>query len=148
MNELEEYKMLPEIVEVTNTYLQTNNIYETAQILEIEPEKVTYYLNKPEAKRYIDNVFLDQGYLNRHKLMSKMSEIIEKKFEELDEAEIGSSKDIADLIFMMHRMRKDYASESIPQQQATVNKTQINVGGNVDFGSNYNTLLERIVGAK
>jgi len=147
MNELvsseDNYKMSPEILEVANVYLQTNSIHDTALALDIPTEKVNYYINKPEAKRYIDNVFLDQGYLNRHKLIDKMSEIIDKKLEELDEAEMGSTKDIADLLQIMHKMRMDYAKEAAPEKEAG-NSTNININGNAGFGTNYNDLLGRI----
>jgi hypothetical protein len=64
----EEYKMSPEMVTVVTSYLETNDTAETARALQIPREKVTYYLNKPEAKRFIDTIFLEQGYLNRSRM--------------------------------------------------------------------------------
>lgn len=138
------YKMSPEILEVTNVYLQTNSVTETAEQLSIPREKVTYYIGRPESKRYIDNIFLDQGYLNRGKLMDAMSGIIDKKLEELEEAELGSNKDIADLLMMMHKMRKDYEDFTKP----TATQTKIEVNGNAGFGTNYNELLSKIAGGE
>lgn len=140
-NPTEAYKMSPELLEVTTRYLETSSIEETAASLEISREKVIHYLNKKESKRFIDNVFLDQGYLNKHKLQGAMQSIIDKKIEELDEAELGSNKDIADLLMMSLKMREAFMKETVQEGPKVQNNTQIIAR---DFGANYNNLLDKL----
>ena len=58
-------------------------------------------------KNYIDTVFLDTGYRNRFKIASTLDNIIEQKLEEAEESQIYTSKDLADLLQMAHKMRMD-----------------------------------------
>lgn len=146
INPEEEYRMSPEMLEVTTTYLETCDIDQTAEMLGIDRERVTYYLNKPEAKRFVDTVFLDQGYLNRHKLQAAFTKIIDMKLEELDEAELGSSKDIADLLMMVHKISMDTRKEINEALKPSAPTTQINQQFNGQFGENYNSLLEKLIG--
>ena len=82
LNPEDTYNMSPEALAVANNYLETNDVGDTARALSIPREKVTYYLNKREVKKYIDTIFLEQGYLNRGKLADAVTRIIEKKLEE------------------------------------------------------------------
>lgn len=149
MNPEEEYKMSPEMLEITTTYLECADIDTTAEMLGIDRERVSYYLNKPEAKRFVDTVFLDQGYLNRHKLQAAFTKIIDLKLEELDDAEMGSNKDIADLLMMMHKIgtdtRKEIAEASKPSAPTNQTNVQFNNG---QFGDNYNSLLGKLMDDK
>lgn len=145
MNPDEEWKLSPEMLAVAESYLTTTDVRLTAQDLGIPKEKVTYYLNKPECKRFIDAIFLEQGYLNRHRLQDIMSEVMELKLEEMRESEMGSNKDIADLVMMLHKMRMDEVKTTQvtggPSSQTNV---QINAGN--DFGGiNYNSLLQKLI---
>jgi hypothetical protein len=146
----QDWKMSPEMQAVAESYLVTTDIKLTAQELGIPKEKVTYYLNKPECKRFIDTIFLEQGYLNRHRLQDIMSEVMEIKLEEMRDSEMGSNKDIADLVMILHKMRMDemkVSSESGARAPTTQNNVQIN-GGAGFGGDNYNNLMDRIFKAK
>ena len=149
MNPEEEYRMSPEMVEVATTYLECSDIDVTAELLGVDREKVVYYLNKPEAKRFVDTVFLDQGYLNRHKLQAAFTKMIDLKLEELDEAELGSNKDIADLLMMVHKISMDTRKEISDAEKLESSqqiKTQTNVQINNPMGENYTQLLEKLIG--
>jgi len=144
MNPDEEWQMSPEMLAVAESYIATTDIRLTAQELNIPKEKVSYYLNRPECKRFIDTIFLEQGYLNRHRLQDILSNVIEKKLEEMEESELGSSKDIADLILLAHKMRMD----EIKTTQVTTgprNQTNVQINNGPGFGDNYNSLLEKLV---
>lgn len=141
-----EYRMSPEMVEVTTTYLECTDIDTTADMLGIDREKVVYYLNKPEAKRFVDTVFLDQGYLNRHKLQAAFTKMIDLKLEELDDAEMGSNKDIADLLMMVHKISMDTRKEIMEAEKINMPTNQTNVQINGQFGENYNELLGKLIG--
>jgi hypothetical protein len=142
-----EWKMSPEIMEVLDSYLITTDATLTAQSLGIDREKVIYYLNKPEAKRFIDQIYMEQGYLNRHRLQDILGEVMELKLEEIRESEIGTKKDILDIIALAHKIRSDEAKIATPEANTPRNQTnvQINSGG---FGDNYNSLLEKIMSVK
>jgi len=147
----ESFNMAPEVLTVANSYLTTNDIGATANALMIPRERVVQTLNKREVKRYIDTIFMEQGYFNRGKIADAMSSIIEKKLEELEEAEMSSTKDIADLLQMAHKMRMDEikVQQAENKENPTVVKNQTNVQNNFsnEMGENYNGLLAKLVNA-
>ena len=139
--------MLPENLEIANTYLTTMSHEDTARQLGIALPVVESALNNKEIKRYIDNVFLQQGYINRFKLQATLSSLIDKKLAELSEAEIGSSKDIADLLMMAHKVRMDELKHQTDTDKLSTaaptiqnNFQQVN-----NYGQNYNDLLNKIL---
>ena len=145
MNPDEEWKMSPEMQEVAESYLRTTDVNLTAQDLGIPKEKVVYYLNKPDCKRFIDTIYLEQGYLNRHRLQDIMSEVMELKLEEMRESEMGSNKDIADLVMMLHKMRMDEEKVSGAAPGSPTTQTNVQINNGAGFGDNYNALLEKLV---
>lgn len=139
----------PEGLEVANCYLQLQNLKEVAEALEISPELVASQLNRREVKTYIDGVFRDMGFNNRFKMRKAMDVLISKKFQELDEAGVGSSKDIADLLALSHKMTMEQLDREIQLEKVRGSniKSQVNVqindgGGNA---SNYGSLLEKLM---
>jgi hypothetical protein len=143
MQELAEYKMNPETMEVATAYVELNDIDLVARTLSMTREEVTYYLNKAEVKRFLNTIFLEQGYLNRGKIQLAMSNIIEKKLEELEESEMGSNKDIAELLMMAHKMRMDEINTISKSDAPSIGK-QTNVQINAGFGENYTDLLSKL----
>jgi 16S rRNA G966 N2-methylase RsmD len=142
-------KIAPEALAVAEKYLSSMNIQETALALQISEEEVTSYLSKREVKRYVDSVFLDVGYRNRFKLAATLDQIIDQKLEELDESEMGSNKDIADLLALAHKMRMDEIkaqTELVKAEQSQI-KTQTNVQINeTPFGTgNYGELMQKLL---
>jgi hypothetical protein len=119
----------PESLEIANTYLQCQDINETAAILKIPAEQVAGFLAKTDVKNYITSVYLDSGYRNRFKLGAVLDKIIDKKLLELEEADVGSSKDILDILAMAHKMRMDEMDKEIQLEKArTANpKKQTNI---------------------
>ena len=138
----------PENLDVANTYLQTQSIQQTANILDVATDMVSQILSRREVRAYIDNVFMDIGFNNRFRMRSAMDALIQKKFQELEEAEVGSGKDIADLLALSHKMSMDVLDRQLQLEklkEANL-KSQVNVQLN-DFGSGskYNTLLEKLM---
>lgn len=140
----------PEALEIANTYLQCQNLNKTAQDLGLTPDMVSEILDRREVRAYIDNVFLDMGFNNRFLMREVMDTIIRKKLQELDEAEIGSSKDIMDILALSHKMTMDALDRQIqlekirnPQVKTQTN-VQINeLGGD---GTKYGALLQKLIG--
>ena len=153
MNQLakvEEAHISPEGLEIANTYLKTTSVKDTASALALPEDQVSRYLNQREVKKYIDTVFLDVGYRNRFRLADTLDDIIEKKLEELDEAELTSNKDIADLLQMAHKMRMDEIkaqTDMAKAEQATIkNQTNVQINDNSNFGEgNYGELMKKLL---
>jgi hypothetical protein len=134
----------PEGLELANAYLTFGSLKEAASSLAIAPEKAAEILDRREVRSYIDQVYLDMGYRNRFRLGNLLDEIIDKKFEEAQESDMYTSKDLVDLISLAHKMRQD---ELKMQQQQTTIKNQTNVQINeTPFGQgNYGKLMEKLL---
>lgn len=139
----------PEALEVANCYLQNQDIVKTADDLGIPVELVTQFLAKREVRMYVDNVFMNLGFNNRFKLRRAMDAIISKKFAELDEAGVGSNKDISELLALSHKMSmeqmdKEIQLKKLDAEKGNGPKSQVNVQIN-ENGSNYGSLIERLI---
>jgi len=147
MNEIIPIK--PEELEIAQTYLTCQSISETARMLGIDDSQVSQYLRKPEVKNYLDSMYLTAGYRNRFKIAEAMDDIIEKKLSEMVESGMGSTKDIADLLGLAHKMRMEEIKAMTDHEKAknTAPKVQTNVQINESpFGSgNYGKLLENLL---
>lgn len=147
---IEDAHISPEGLSIANTYLKTTSVKATSKLLKIPEDTVTQYLSQREVKKYVDTVFLDLGYRNRFKLAATLDEIIERKLEELDEAEMTSNKDIADLLQMAHKMRMDEmkaTADQVKAEQAVVkNQTNVQINDNSSFGEgNYGELMKKLL---
>jgi hypothetical protein len=145
----ETVRISPEALEVANAYLQLNDARAVAQELELDPEVVTSLLAKREVKSYIDSVFFDSGYNNRFLMRRAMDALIKQKFSELEESQTGSTKDIAELLQMSHKMSMDLMDREIQlakAQQAVGPQKQVNVQINDALdGSKYSQLVQRLI---
>jgi hypothetical protein len=145
----ETVRISPEALEVANAYLQLNDARAVAQELDLDPEVVTNLLAKREVKAYIDSVFFDSGYNNRFLMRRAMDALIKQKFSELEESQTGSTKDIAELLQMSHKMSMDLMDREIQlakAQQATGPQKQVNVQINDALdGSKYSQLVQRLI---
>lgn len=143
----------PEHLEVANCYLQLCDSKRVADALDIPLDAVIDTLKVPAVKRYIDHVFMETGFNNRHLLRSAMDQVIRQKFQELEEAGSGSTKDIADLLALSHKMSMEQLHlqlelEKLKQKDASI-KNQVNVQineGIVGDNSRYGDLINRLLG--
>ena len=141
---IEQHQVAPEDLEVLNVYLQTTDLEMTVKETGLPKDQVIAIINKREVKQVIDTVFLEHGYMNRFRLKDILGEIIESKLEEAREAEEYTSKDLVDIIALMHKMGQD--EKKLQNDRDKINKptNQTNVQIN-DYGQNYGSLLERIL---
>ena len=143
----ETVRISPEALEVANAYLQLNDARAVAQELDLDPEVVTNLLARREVKTYIDSVFFDSGYNNRFLMRRAMDALIKQKFSELEESQTGSTKDIAELLQMSHKMSMDLLDREIAlakAQQTTAPQKQVNVQINEGLdGSKYSQLVQK-----
>ncbi len=142
-------KISPEGLEIANAYLQYGSIPSVSTQLGVAENIISEMLNRREVKQYIDTVYLDTGYRNRFKLADTLDTLIEKKMEEAEESEIYTSKDLADLLQMAHKMRIDEmkAQTELEKAKATNIKNQTNIQVNDGgFGQgNYGKLMEKLL---
>lgn len=141
-------EIAPEALEVANCYLQLQDLRAVAQELDLSQDVVHQLLRQREVRAYIDHVFMDVGFNNRFKMRSAMDALIKQKFQDLEESQTGSSKDIADLLALSHKMRmeeldRELALEKLRRGDAP--KTQTNIQINDSGGANYNQLLNRLL---
>jgi predicted transcriptional regulator len=138
----------PEGLEIANCYLTTQDIQKTADSLGVPTDIVSQYLAKREIKAYIDSIFLDYGFNNRFRIRNIMDGIINKKLEEMEEADIGSSKDISELLALSHKMTMEILDRQIKLEevkQKNIIKNQTNIQFNESGGgSNYQALLDKL----
>ena len=141
MNKL---KITPESLNIAEVYLSTLDIDKTADALDVSRVRVAEVLKEKEVKTFLDTVYQEVGYRNKHKLGKLMDDLIDKKLEELEDADISSSKDITELLALQHKMtieNKRLDIELIKAQNAGPS-TQINLQTN-----NYDSLVDRILKA-
>ena len=136
----------PEALEVANCYLQEQDTTKVALILGTSPELVAQILARREVKAYVDQVFFDMGFNNRFKMRKAMDAIISKKFQELDEAGVGSGKDILEILALSHKMTMETLDKQLQLEKLRESnvRTQTNIQIN-DGGSNYSNLIERLI---
>ena len=145
----ETLKISPEALEIANCYLQLQDARQVAHELSIDPELVTTTLARKEVRGYIDQVFFDTGYNNRFLMRQAMDAIIKQKFQELDEAGVGSSKDIAELLALSHKMSMDLLDREIQLEKIRQGnpgpQRQVNVQINDSDGTKYGQLIHKLI---
>lgn len=152
-NPAEALTISPEGLEVANTYLELQDIVKTADRLGIDSSKVSAYLRRNDIKAYIDHVFSNLGYNSNFRMRAIMDTVIEKKLQEMEEADIGSSKDITEILALSHKMAIEILDRQIKlaalQEKQQVIKTQTNVQINSGSGNgtNYDALLSKLIDA-
>lgn len=140
----------PEALEVANCYLQTQDCRQVADELQMPVEIVTQFLQRREVKSYIDTVFMDLGFNNRIKMRRAMDALIQQKFQQMEEAGVGSNKDIADLLALSHKMAMEHLDKQIQLEKIRVGevKTQTNIQINnegITDSSKYGQLIAKLL---
>ena len=133
-------KIAPENLEVANAYLSTGDVLQAATALQITPDEIYHVLEKQEVKRYIDAVYLDQGYRNRFRLAEVLDRALEKKLEDAEETGIYTNKDLLDIVQLIHKISVDHSKTS--EKPTVQNNTQINAYGDGQYGK----LMEALLG--
>jgi len=140
----------PEGLEIANSYLQYGNIRAVCEYLQVPEQRVVDALNTREVKKYIDTVYLDMGYRNKNNIGSLLDEMIASKLEEAQESGVYSSKDLADLLQMAHKMRIDEikAQTDLAKAEGSTikNQTNVQINESVPFGQgNYGKLMDKLL---
>lgn len=137
----------PEGAEIANTYLENAcSIKATSEILGIPTHTISAALHDPMVRNYVTGVLRETGYRHMETILNKLDEVIEIKWEELQEAEVGSNKDIADLLQIAHKMRMDMSrllqADTAKSGPTNQKNTQVNVFGEGKYGALIEKLLK------
>jgi hypothetical protein len=128
----------PEGAKIANSYLANAcSVTATSHQLGIPTHEISAVLHEPLIKSYVNGILRETGYQHMAKLAQKLDDLIDLKWEEIEEAEIGSNKDIADLINMAHKMRLDMSKllqADTPTGPSNQKNTQVNVFGDGSYG--------------
>lgn len=146
----ETLQLSPESLEVANCYLQLANIQQVASEMQLPVEYVTNILRRPEVRSYVNLIFADSGFNNRVTMRRAMDALLQQKFAELEQAQTGSNKDIADLLALSHKMSMDLLDREIAlaklQQGQDNIRNQVNVQINEGLGaSKYASLINKLL---
>jgi len=99
-------KLSPEGLKVAEAYIMSGgDIEKTSKELGLPVADLQSELNKREIKEYVDRIYHEAGFRNRFKMARVMDELIAKKLEEMDDTDMGSSKDILDLLQTQHAIK-------------------------------------------
>lgn len=139
----------PEGLEVATVYLEEGqDSMAVANRLNLPIEEVDRLLNKREVKNFIDRVFNETGFRNKHRMAELMDAIIAKKLEEMDDTGLGSQADILDILKLAHNMKMKEMEMEIKMLQAKTSQPAIQVNTQINGGGDqYNKLLEKILNA-
>lgn len=138
----------PEGLEVAEQYLLYNDVSIVAREMNLTTFEVSDVLETREVKKYIDTMYLESGYRNRNNIASALDSLIDAKMLEMEESEMGSNKDIAELLKMAHDMRmQEMAAMAKLNASTPTNQTNVQIL-NSEGGMNYNALLGKIMGVK
>lgn len=148
----EALQISPEALEVANAYLELQKIDEVANALDLPVDIVTGYLDRKDVRAYINQVFFNLGFNNRFKLRGLMDTLIQTKLQEMDEAGVGSSKDITELIELSAKLTLQFMDKEIELRKLDIKanapgvRTQTNIQINdAGGGSKYEQLMNKIL---
>jgi hypothetical protein len=133
----------PEWLEVANSYLITRSAQATAEHLAVPLHTVIECLARKDVRDYLNQIYLDTGYRNRDRLGQVLDKMIDAKLEEAEETGIYTSKDLLEIIALVHKMRM----EELKNAPVEI-KQQTNVQINDASGTNYSKLMETLLASK
>lgn len=136
----ETFRLNPEALEFVQTYLSCLDVDQTAESLGIKRETAVDLLKQKEVQRFMDTIFMEQGYMNRFKLSGILEKVIDSKLEEAEETGVYSGKDLIDILTLMHKIQMDHAK--VHREQAPSKQTNVQVN---NYGDNLGGLIDRIV---
>ena len=93
---LETPKLDPVLLAIANDYLDGRDLDKISEEYGVTQDRVAAVLEKDDVKKYIDNVYVTQGYLNRVRRMKLVNQVIEQKVQDALESGVWSNRDLLD----------------------------------------------------
>jgi RecG-like helicase len=119
---LETPKLDPVLLSIANDYLDGRDVSQIAEDYGVSEDRVAAVLDKDDVKKYIDNVYVTQGYLNRIRRMKLVNQVIEQKVQDALESGVWSKRDLLD--WMKHL--NDLEETAKPKKQSPQVAIQVN----------------------
>ncbi len=119
---LETPKLDPVLLSIANDYLDGRDVAQIAEDYGVSEDRVAAVLDKDDVKKYIDNVYVTQGYLNRIRRMKLVNQVIEQKVQDALESGVWSKRDLLD--WMKHL--NDLEETAKPKKQSPQVAIQVN----------------------
>lgn len=128
---LEAPEVDPKHLILANELLSGKSIPQIAEEYGLTNDQVTAVVDRGEVKRYIDSVYMSQGYLHRSRRLQIINEVIDEKMAEARETGVFSKRDLLEWLKLLNDMERD----SRPKTPTTA--VQVNNQTN-----NYSTLMQ------
>lgn len=143
---IEPESISPEGMKVAMAYLENgSSITEAAEVLNMPLADVEGILKKNEVATLINRIYYETGFRNRDKLGKIMDALITQKLEEMDDTEMGSEKDIADLLKLQHDMKMQEMKMEIALMEAR-KKNEPASQTNIQINTGYDALIQKLGG--
>jgi len=121
----------PEGLAVAESYLShQGDSRKVCTELGLTAEVVEKQLKKPEVSGYINRMFSESGFRNRHRLFGLLDQVINLKLDEMQESGLGSTMDIMDILKSAHQMKMQEMKlevEMVKASNEAVPTTQNNI---------------------
>ncbi len=127
----------PQHLVIANELLSGKSITQISELTGLSCDQVTAVAERSEIKRYVDAVYMSQGYLNRVRRMQVINQVIDEKLREAAETGVFSKRDLLDWLKLLNDMDRD----SRPKAPTTA--VQVNNQTN-----NYSSLMQDLLGDK
>jgi hypothetical protein len=125
----------PQHMVVANEMLCGRSIPDIANLTGLSNDQVTAIAERSEVRRYVDAVYMSQGYLNRVRRMQVINRVIDEKLAEAAETGVYSKRDLLEWLKLLNDMDRD----SRPKAPTTA--VQVN-----NHTNNYTNLMQDLLG--
>lgn len=127
----------PQYLLVANELLCGKSIPQIAEVTSLSNDQVTAIAERAEVRRYVDAVYMSQGYLNRVRRMQVINRVIDEKLAEAAETGVYSKRDLLEWLKLLNDMDRD------ARPRAPTTAVQVN-----NHTNNYTALMQDLLGDK
>jgi hypothetical protein len=127
----------PQYMLVANELLSGRSIPQIAELSGLSNDQVTAIAERSEVRRYVDTIYMSQGYLNRVRRMQVINKVIDEKLVEAAETGVYSKRDLLEWLKLLNDMDRD------ARPKAPTTAVQVN-----NHTNNYTSLMQDLLGDK
>lgn len=124
----------PQHLVIANEMLTGKSIPQISDITGLSIDQVTSIAERSEIKRYVDAVYMSQGYINRVRRMQVINKVIDEKLLEAADTGVYSKRDLLEWLKLLNDMDKTTQPKT-PTTAVQVNQT-----------NNYSSLMNDLLG--
>ena len=125
----------PQHMVIANEMLCGKSIPQISELTGLSNDQVTAIAERSEVRRYVDGVYMSQGYLNRVRRMQVINKVIDEKLAEAADTGVYSKRDLLEWLKLLNDMDRD----SRPKAPTTA--VQVN-----NHTNNYTNLMQDLLG--